>query len=263
MHLIEIHEQAWCPAGIRNGATDCLNMLANVGQQYRFVLPLIRQALDATQADRIIDLCSGGGGPWFSLARQLAAVHDGPVQILLTDRFPSETAMHITTHITPYATGGRVRYLADPVDATQVPPALQGFRTLFTAFHHFPPGVAQAILQNAVDHRQGIGIFEQTRRHPLAFLIMLVLPVVALLTVPFMRPFRWSRLFWTYLIPAIPCVLCFDGIVSCLRTYSTDELQSLIAGLHAPAYVWKVGHLPSPLSPIGVTYAVGYPNATD
>jgi hypothetical protein len=190
------------------------------------------------------------------LARRLAAAHGKPVQILLTDRFPSETAMQFTTQ----AAGELVHYLAEPVDATHVSPALKGVRTLFTAFHHFPPHAAQAILQNAVDHRQGIAIFEQTRRHPLAFLLMLVLPLLALLTVPFMRPFRWSRLFWTYVLPAIPCVLCVDGIVSCLRTYSEDELHRLIAGLHAPAYVWKVGHLPSPLSPIGVTYVVGYPD---
>jgi hypothetical protein len=38
LQLMELHEQAWCPAGIRNGATDCLNLLENVGQQYRYAL---------------------------------------------------------------------------------------------------------------------------------------------------------------------------------------------------------------------------------
>jgi hypothetical protein len=93
---------------------------------------------------------------------------------------------------------------------------------------------------------------------------MLTLPLIALLTTPFIRPFRWSRLFWTYIIPAIPFVLCFDGIVSCLRTYSVEELHTLIAGVNATSsdtgYVWEVGHVPSPLSPIGVTYAIGYPS---
>jgi hypothetical protein len=95
---------------------------------------------------------------------------------------------------------------------------------------------------------------------------MLGLPWIALLAVPFIRPWRVSRLFWTYLIPAIPLVLLVDGIVSCLRSYSEDELTALIrslrpspsAGTPTP-YQWTVGWLPSPLSPIGVTYAVGYP----
>lgn len=254
MQLIEIHEQDWCPQGIRNGATDCLHLLANVGQQFRYVLPRIERALAATHSTRIVDLCSGGGGPWFGLARQLEAAHGSPVEIVLTDLHPSESAAESAR-----SAPGRIWYTMEPVDATQVPGDLTGFRTLFTAFHHFPPQVAQAILQDAVDRGQGIGIFEQTRRAPLALLFMLVLPFLALLVVPFIRPFRASRLYWTYVIPAIPFVLCFDGIVSCLRTYSIEELNQLIAGLDAPGYVWDVGHARSPLSPIGVIYAVGYP----
>jgi hypothetical protein len=252
---MEIHEQAWCPEGVRNGATDCLNVLANVGQQYRNVLPLIQRVLRVTQSNCIVDLCSGGGGPWFTLAHRLETVSEEPLQILLTDLYPSETALQITAHYAPH----HIQYVAKSVDATQVPRELTGFRTLFTAFHHFPPQIAQAILQNTVDNRQGIGIFEQTRRDPLALLLMLILPFVALLATPFIRPFRWSRLFWSYAIPAIPFVLCFDGIISCLRTYSNQELNTLIAQLHAPGYTWEVGHVRSPLSPIGVLYALGYP----
>ncbi len=255
MHLIEIHEQAWCPVSVRNGATDCLNLIANLGQQYRRVLPLIRHALSVTHSERVIDLCSGGGGPWFTLVRELDETHTGPLRITLTDQYPSETAMHIARR----NASGHIEYLSARVDATQVPRELTGFRTLFTAFHHFSPQNAQTILQDAVDNRQGIGIFEQTRRTPIAYLMMLTLPLIALLTTPFMRPFRWSRLFWTYIIPAIPFVLCFDGIVSCLRTYSIDELHTLIAELNAANYVWEMGHVPSLLSPIGVTYVIGYP----
>jgi hypothetical protein len=230
-------------------------MLANVAQQYHYALPLIQQALEATQSERIVDLCSGGGGPWFTLARRLDTIRDRPVRILLTDRFPSETAMQLAER----HGAERIHYLSAPVDAMQVPAELTGLRTLFTAFHHFPPQSAQRILQDAVDKGQGIGIFEQSRRDPLAMLLMLLLPLVVLLATPFVRPFRWSRLFWTYIIPAIPCVLCFDGMVSCLRTYSRRELEALVARLDAPAYRWQIGHLPSPLSPIGVLYLVGYP----
>ena len=46
---------------------------------------------------------------------------------------------------------------------------------------------------------------------------------------PACPPFRWSRLLWTYLVPVIPLVLLFDGIVSCLRSYRPDELLKLVA----------------------------------
>lgn len=254
---MEIHEQPWCPSPIRDGATDCLKLIATVGRQYHHVMPPLQQALDATHATRIVDLCSGGGGPWPHLIHRMAPVDGEPVSVLLTDLHPNAPAGQIAHQ----RTQGRIRYAPGPVDATRVPPDLHGFRTLFTAFHHFPPCRARAILQDAVDKKQGIAIFEQTRRHPLAILVMLVLPLLALLVVPFIRPFRASRLLWTYLIPAIPLVLCFDGVVSCLRTYSPAELQALASSLHGPPYTWNIGRAPSPLSPIGVIYAIGYPTA--
>jgi len=43
-----------------------------------------------------------------------------------------------------------------------VPAELKGLRTMFTSFHHFLPEEARAVLQNAVDAGEGIGIFEIT-----------------------------------------------------------------------------------------------------
>lgn len=260
LHLIEIHEQAWCPAAIRDGATDCLRLIANLGQQYKHVLPMLRHALRTSGTARIVDLCSGGGGPWPGLLAQLDALggelagHE-PVQVVLTDLHPNLSAASATA----YERTGRMRWVETPVDATAVPADLPGFRTLFTAFHHFPPATARAILQDAVDQGQGIGVFEQTRRHPLALLVMLSLPLLALLLVPFIHPVRPARLFWTYILPAIPLVLCLDGIVSCLRTYSEDELRQMCHSLRGEAYHWSIGRVPSPLSPIGVLYAIGTP----
>jgi hypothetical protein len=270
---------------VRNGATDCLATVAAWLQQYRNAVPLLADALRSTGDRRIVDLCSGGAGPWRSLAPTLARRLGGePLQIVLTDLFPS---WHSTTASRTRTCGldrwrltftnrrskpshprqaevgipspAQIIFVPFSVDATQVSPALPGFRTLFTAFHHFEPAQAQAILQSAVDAGQGIAVFEQTRRHPLALLVMLTLPLLALLLTPFIRPWRPARFFWTYVIPAIPAVLCHDGIVSCVRTYEPGELLALAAALHGPAYKWQTGRVRSPLSPVGVTYLVGVP----
>ncbi len=147
---------------------------------------------------------------------------------------------------------------------TAVPASMQGLRTLFTTFHHFEPPAAQAILQDAVSAGQGIAIFEQTRRTPAALMFMAILVPIALLGVPLIRPFRWSRLFWTYVLPAIPAVLFFDGVVSCWRTYTEPELRAMIDrvafdDVDAPAYVWELGRARSLLSPLGISYLIGYP----
>jgi hypothetical protein len=265
LHLMEIHEQLWCPAEIRDGATDCLRAIADVLQQYRAVVPLLQRALDAAGSAQIIDLCSGGAGPWLRMGPQLQRRMQRRVPVVLTDLYPSSqiaTRDCAGSDLSGEPLAQQIIFAPFPVDATRVSPALPGFRTLFTAFHHFKPATAQAILQSAVDQGQGIGIFEQTRRSPLALLVMLVLPPLAWLFAPFLRPFRWSRLLWTYVIPAIPLVLLLDGLVSCLRTYEPEELRTMVEQLHGPAYIWEIGRLCSPLSPIGVTYLVGWPAHT-
>ena len=262
--LLEIHEQPWCPRVVRDGATDCLRLIAMIGRQFDGALSPLRRALAMTGAERMIDLGSGGGGPWLALHDRLETKDGKAVRITLTDLLPNRQALNAARAKAPT----QIDFLDYPVDATAVPAQLQGVRTLFTTFHHFEPGMARAILQSAVDGGQGIAIFEQTRRTLAAQIFMAILIPIAFLVVPLIRPFRWSRLFWTYLVPAIPAVLFFDGIVSCWRTYTEPELQSMIDGLitvngGGSAYVWEMGRAGSPLSPLGISYLIGYPLAVD
>jgi hypothetical protein len=76
-----------------------------------------------------------------------------------------------------------------------------------------------------------------------------------------MRPFRWSRLFWTYVIPIVPFVVLFDGVVSCLRTYRPRELREIIGKLTGSEYEWKVGEYLGMQNSMSITYLIGYPRA--
>ena len=152
-----------------------------------------------------------------------------------------------------------ITYHSEPVDATRVPGDLHGFRTIFTAFHHFRPEQACAVLADAVRTRQGIGVFEVTQRGVLALLLTMLAPLVVLLVTPLIRPFRWSRLLWTYLIPLVPMIMLFDGLVSCLRTYSVQELHDLTARLGTNDYLWDIGTVKSKTTPIPITYLIGVP----
>lgn len=60
VHLIEFHEQAWCPKSLRNAMTDYLEFAERVGKTYESVPDLIRMGLEGSGATRIVDLCSGG-----------------------------------------------------------------------------------------------------------------------------------------------------------------------------------------------------------
>jgi len=253
MQLIEIHDQPWFPTSRRDDVTDALQLLLNLVKVYRPIVPRLRHALEESGTNQILDLCSGAGGPWPWLSQSLQRGAAFPVDIALTDKYPHNGAFHMQSAC------GRLHFSTTPVDATQVPADLGGFRTLFTSFHHFAPPEARGIIQDAVDEHQGIAIFEAPGRHVLTILLVCLIPLVTFLVVPFMRPFRWSRLVWTYLLPVIPFVLFFDGIVSCLRVYSPPELRELVAGLSSNNYKWEIGMERGGLLHVPIAYLIGHP----
>jgi hypothetical protein len=243
LQLFEVHDQPWCPRSLRDALTDFLEFTINLGRAYAAVTPLLRDAIARAGATRVVDLCSGAGGPWRTLR------HEVPVPVVWTDKYPNEAART-----------GALPVHVEPVDATAVPAHLDGFRTVFTAFHHFRPAEARSILADAVRRGQGIGVFEISRRAPLEVAVIALTWLAVLAFVPFIRPLRWSRLAWTYLPPVLPLVGLFDGVVSCLRTYSPAELRELLRGLDTPeTFDWQVGETRSRWSPLVVTYLVGVP----
>jgi hypothetical protein len=141
------------------------------------------------------------------------------------------------------------------VDAASVPKSLQGFRTIFSSFHHFPDTLARAVLADAVSAGEGFAMTEVTSRTMRAFATMLLMPLFAWVLTPRMRPFRWSRLLLTYLLPLIPFVVLWDGLVSCFRTRTPQELLRLTTPF--PEYDWTAGYAPgSWLAPV---YLIGRP----
>jgi len=254
IHFIELHEQSWFPPTLRNEIRDALQCGSDVLKAYAPISGLLQRALDATRSCSIVDICSGSGGPWLNLSQELrgdAAVY----RIWLTDKFPNIAAFENVKA----ASANRIDFFPSSVDAMKVSVELNGFRTMFSSFHHFPPAQARAILQNAVDARQGIGIFEITGRTASAFGMMFLWFLTPFVFTPFIRPFRWSRLLFTYVLPIIPLVLLFDGLVSCLRTYRTRELRELIEELSANEYWWEIGERSGIFACLPVTYLIGYP----
>jgi len=254
-HLFEVEDLASLPASLRDALTDYLQFMLNLSRPYAPILPRLRHALEQARACQIIDLCSGGAGPWPTLYPLLR--ESVPMGVQLTDKYPNMAAFRRARA----DSGGGLCFCTDSVDARAVPRQLNGFRTLFSSFHHFAPEQARAILEDATRQRQGIGVFEATQRSWVAVVVMFFTPLLVLVVTPFIRPFRLSRLLWTYLIPLVPLLVLFDGIVSCLRTYSLPELQALVDTLPPPAtpYRWEIGEERAKGTPLPITYLLGYP----
>lgn len=232
-----------------------LNSHVRLLRMYDSVVPILHRALEATGDRELLDLCSGGGGPVLCIVERLATKHGLHIRARLSDKFPNLDAFHRSAR----ASRGALDFISTSVDATAVSSDLQGFRTLFTSFHHFPPEIARKILQDAVDHRRGIGVFEFTERNLNGLSSMAVSPVLSFATTPLIRPFRWSRLLLTYALPIVPAAYFFDGVVSHLRSYTVAELQELAASLECSFYHWEAGQIRHAYLPTRITYLIGYP----
>ncbi|PZR07470.1 MAG: hypothetical protein DI539_23665 [Flavobacterium psychrophilum] len=240
IHLFEVEDKKWFPSFLRDYMTDFLQFFANKMGILNPVVPIIEQALRKSNSTTIIDLGSGGGGALIGLNRDLKN-RIPELKIVLTDYFPNIDAFERIKRTTD-----NIIYDARSVDARNVPENLKGLRTLFLAFHHFKPDDAKLILQNAVTSGSSIAIFEASERSALSILAMLFSPISVLLTTPFIRPFKVGRIFFAYIVPIVPLFVCWDGVVSSLRTYSIDEMKELANQVKgAENYHWEINQIKS------------------
>ncbi|MEP6833962.1 MAG: hypothetical protein ABJB74_11230 [Gemmatimonas sp.] len=258
LHGTELLDIPRCPRVIRDGATDYLQFIIRTGNAYGPIVPMLASALAERGITNVIDLCSGAGGPWPEL-RQLLVNAGAPanLRVTLTDLYPNLNAFTKNQACDPLVTGDSV-----PLDIEQHVMHRPGLRTLFSSFHHFAPTTAERVLRNVLHTNQPILIAEVTQRSvwPVAF--MLLAPLLVWLATPRIRPFSWSRIFFTYVIPVIPFVVCYDGIVSCCRTYSPDDLKALVRSVDDLRYEWRLG-LVRGRGPLPVTFALGLPTSRE
>lgn len=260
LQLDEIIDRPWCPRPVRDGVTEYLQVVARLGRPYQSAAPLLARALALTGTTELVDLGSGTGGPWPELLAELARAGAPGITVTLTDLHAAALPVGQDRGAPP--TG--LRRHPHPVDARCVPRGLGRFRTLFSTFHHFSPADARAVLADAVHAGDGIGIFEMTHRSASAVAAMLLTAPLTWLAMPLVRPWRASRLALTYLVPAIPVVTTVDGVVSCLRTYTPEELRAMADDVAPNGYEWQAGLLRVAAPPyLPVTYLVGHPRHTN
>ena len=248
--LFEFEDLSWFPDVLRTGMTDYLRYIFTLTGFYSPAVPLLSDTLSRTRHNTIVDLCSGSGGPWPQLARKINAT------IILTDLYPNLAAFgHIQT-----STQNRIRFEEKSIDATSVPTHLQGIRTVFSGIHHFSEDGVRAILGDAVRNDQPVAFFDGADRSLFSVLtIALVHPVAFVLLTPFFRPFRWSRLFYTYLLPLIPLCTVWDGIVSILRLHDPNRLQHIAQKISGSGYHWRSGKVRNRYG-FRIGYLIGYPH---
>lgn len=194
----------------------------------------------------VIDFCSGAGGPIPTIERivneQRSAQGKKPVPFLMSDLYPNLDAwLEVCAQ-----SKGSLSFIPQEVDATDPPVSAtsstsrysrtaQGyrsdtrvFRLYCLAFHHFDDELARKVLESTMQTADGFAIIELQDRYLSSFALILG-------NIPFMYVMALYRhwrnvwmLFFVYVLPVVPFINTFDGLVSCLRTRSFKEVMGLI-----------------------------------
>ncbi|KAK3984485.1 hypothetical protein QBC44DRAFT_252818 [Cladorrhinum sp. PSN332] len=294
MQVFEIADQLWFPSLLRK------YMQAALTAAWTTYIPHLQTSSPAGIVARLlssnlppgshpsdyvfIDFCAGAGGPTPQIEKHInsslsshhsrktpqvtyaeAASAPAPVKFILTDLHP-----HVDLWSTFASASPNLAYIPESVDASNAPSSLthqkgkKVFRLFNLAFHHFDDTLARKILKNTVDTSDGFGIFElQDRTIGGGFVTCCLFGVATLLLAPYYA-FMWQSplaLVFTYMLPALPFVLVWDGWMSSLRTRTAEEVEELLRGCGgqgAESWVVKSGSEVF-MWPVGrVNWVVGY-----
>ena len=250
MHWFEFFDQSWLPPVVRSMISLAIGrgfVLFHAGELMGEVLTsLVRES----GSQSILELAAGSAMPSVALSNELHQ-RGQAVAYCVSDKYPELEAFRRASE----ASEGRVQFIDQPVDVLDIPCNLQGLRLLVTSFHHFRPELAARILREAYERRLPIAIFEVTDRRlvrtlsigPLGFLYMLGLLPASI------KAHSWRAVLWV-----LPAAVAFawDGFVSCLRSYTVNELESMTLSL-SDGYRWRMGDVATPVPGVRITYLTG------
>jgi hypothetical protein len=133
---------------------------------------------------------------------------------------------------------------------------------VINGLHRLSPEQAEQLIREVTGAGQPLVVVEGNNDNWWqAVGVLLFAPLSALVSAPFVRPFRAARLLFTYVIPILPLIIAFDGAAALFRLYNPSDLDELFARAGAPGYVWRTGKAPNGRGG-KIIYGIGYRNGS-
>lgn len=207
--LFELEDKAWFPNQLRTMQTEYIGWLVSSFGVYRQLIPLLQKHLPLN-THTIHDLCSGSGDPLIFVKQQLK---NQTLQFFLSDLYP------------PLKVGAEeVSYCTDSLNALEVEAKSGTCYTMFNALHHFNSAQRAQLIQNLGSSGFMFAEILQPRISD-GLKIAFVTTLGQLLLAPFVKPFRWRRMLFTYVVPINLITVFWDGMVSVIRAISHRQLE--------------------------------------
>jgi len=203
---------------------------------YKLWIPSLTDFIRQTQANTLLEYCSGSGEVMKLIAAELKDDEFKHVDFILSDLKPQPEFVEIINKHPE--SNGRFRYITDPVDATAILEGMDYPRIFVNSFHHFTPAQVEKIMKYNLERGNEVIILEYVRNTPLGYISMLTGALSIFLTLPFVIKLKDLPLmaFFTYVLPIFPLMVLWDGVVSCMHVYNQKQLTDIVKKIDIPAH---------------------------
>ncbi|WP_323789381.1 hypothetical protein [Psychroserpens sp.] len=261
LELFEFEDYSWLPKFVRSSITNLILILHRFMGTSEVIASLILEIKKKSEFSQIIDLGSGSGGPMLDVIHRLN-LKGHSLQLVLTDLYPHQKTVHKIND----KKLEHIHYQETPLNATNFDNAPEGLKTMIASFHHMKPDVAKKILQSAQDNKSPILIYEIAKNTIPTLIWWLLLPIslviliiMSLFMTLFVRPLSLTQILFTYFIPIIPLVYAWDGQASLMRTYTFEDVESLLPKAVDNTYIWVIEDAKKSTGKNLGYYIMGYP----
>ncbi|MCI4669846.1 MAG: hypothetical protein MRZ79_17050 [Bacteroidia bacterium] len=225
INMPQVSQQSWFPAFLRRNIHEFLTWFVHQIKAAKPFMPIVEEGLN--HADNIIflDGKSGAGIETLEpfLDSSLEVSHDS-----LYNPSLSKSGLYVSVN----------------------------------SFHQLPMKKAKNLLEGISKSQNPIVVLEGNNDSLWQVVGMTVfVPLTVILTAPMVKPFRWSRIIFTYLLPILPFITFLDGFLALFKLYAPKDLNELTASLPVSderPYYWRSGKLDNGRGG-KIIYLIGYP----
>lgn len=209
---LELEDHAWFPNWLRRQQMEFISFAVVAFKVYEPLVGILRKCQVKYALQHWTDCCTGAAGPVHFLVAKGVSVP----QIILTDKYllpPLTPPPPIESQLVT------VDLLADPIPG-------DGIITIFNSFHHFRFLERQRLLAQIASTKRPLLVAEITQPTLVSFLLIsLTTTLVQFIVAPWVKPFSWRRMIFTYLLPINFFSITWDGWISVMRSLSANDFR--------------------------------------